>query len=550
MKDKPILGHVDVTFLEDNAQSLNGRMYLPEAVESAVQAAQEDLAANRPLTVFATHADGLADDASKMAGRVTQVWRDGVRARAKVEIFATESGRNIAAVLKGGGLRTCSLRSVDFGTGAPREEGGKTLETIRRLRLAGIDFTMQPGLAVSGVDRVALESQGAGPRLWESVQAVVQDLDLPLLSEARLPKSAYAYTPDDTPSHWKLRIDDARHVGGAIAALGTGFRGRKVQIPAAARAAVTRKIRSAWKKFHPDTRAEDMPAIIKEACAEAIYVEIPEWEPCQECQDGNEEACTCPGCENDGACWCCAVLAGDDDDDDVEETMTKEELQRLIAEGVAAAMASAKTEAVHTHVHEHEGLDGETYEHEHAHRHEGTADHEDAGAHQHGHGVTWEQLIHVPVAKLVEAAVAALGQQRGGLNEAGRTHSAATIVRLQGIRKAAHSGVCEALDALCGTPAGEAATEGTVKLQACLTETLEKQRALTEEVATLTEQLKVLEGVNARLTESWREKPKVPREALLPALPESAQAELSTPSDRIHYWADSVSRAVARQSGS
>lgn len=71
----------------------------------------------------------------------------------------------------------------------------------------------------------------------------------------------YAYTPDkEKPSTWKLRIDDARHVSAAVAALGKGFRGKKVQIPEEDIKAVKSKVRKAYKKFFPDN---DVPEIIK-----------------------------------------------------------------------------------------------------------------------------------------------------------------------------------------------------------------------------------------------------------------------------------------------
>lgn len=84
------------------------------------------------------------------------------------------------------------------------------------------------------------------------------------------PKGDYAFTPDDTPSHWKLRLTsspggrpDPGIVGAAIAALGKGFRGKKVQIPAAARAAVVARVRAAWRRANPDKSTEDMPEILK-----------------------------------------------------------------------------------------------------------------------------------------------------------------------------------------------------------------------------------------------------------------------------------------------
>ncbi len=68
----------------------------------------------------------------------------------------------------------------------------------------------------------------------------------------------YAYTPDkEKPSTWKLRIDDAAHVSGAVAALGKGYRGNKVEIPEADLPAVKRKVRAAHKKFFPDTPIPD-----------------------------------------------------------------------------------------------------------------------------------------------------------------------------------------------------------------------------------------------------------------------------------------------------
>lgn len=78
-----------------------------------------------------------------------------------------------------------------------------------------------------------------------------------------LSASDYAYVPDpQSPSTWKLRIDDAAHVGAAIAALGKGFRGRKVSIPRSALPGVKAKVRRAWKKFHKGADPSQVPAVI------------------------------------------------------------------------------------------------------------------------------------------------------------------------------------------------------------------------------------------------------------------------------------------------
>ncbi len=79
-----------------------------------------------------------------------------------------------------------------------------------------------------------------------------------------LSASAYAYVPDpEKPSTWKLRIDDAAHVGGAIAALGKGFRGQRVQLPAGALKSVKAKVRAAWLRFHPNKTRQDLPTILR-----------------------------------------------------------------------------------------------------------------------------------------------------------------------------------------------------------------------------------------------------------------------------------------------
>jgi hypothetical protein len=79
----------------------------------------------------------------------------------------------------------------------------------------------------------------------------------------QLKSSDFAYVPDPkSPSTWKLRIDSAGHVGGAIAAIGKGYRGQKVDIPEKDLPAVKRKILAAWKKFHKGAKPEDVPEVL------------------------------------------------------------------------------------------------------------------------------------------------------------------------------------------------------------------------------------------------------------------------------------------------
>ena len=74
---------------------------------------------------------------------------------------------------------------------------------------------------------------------------------------------------DGPPGDWKLRLTstpggapDAGHVGAAIAALGKGFRGNKVELPAGAIATVKARVRAAWRQVHPEQSAEEMPDVI------------------------------------------------------------------------------------------------------------------------------------------------------------------------------------------------------------------------------------------------------------------------------------------------
>lgn len=85
------------------------------------------------------------------------------------------------------------------------------------------------------------------------------------------PAAAFAYVPDPSKtSSWKLRLWETptkkvtrRQVGMAVAALGKGFRGKKVQIPSGDIAKVKAKVRAAWRSVHES--GEELPAVLKEA---------------------------------------------------------------------------------------------------------------------------------------------------------------------------------------------------------------------------------------------------------------------------------------------
>lgn len=124
----------------------------------------------------------------------------------------------------------------------------------------------------SGVDHPAHLHEG-----WLVMKAAssddVEKATRPMKTEdgVEFPAEAYAYVPDpESPSTWKLRLWEspadkvtARQVGMAVAALGAGFRGQKVQIPAGDMASVKAKVRSAWSEANPDRDKQEMPPVLK-----------------------------------------------------------------------------------------------------------------------------------------------------------------------------------------------------------------------------------------------------------------------------------------------
>ena len=124
----------------------------------------------------------------------------------------------------------------------------------------------------SGVDHPAHLHEG-----WLVMKAAssddVEKAARPMKTEdgVEFPAEAYAYVPDaESPSTWKLRLWEspadkvtARQVGMAVAALGPGFRGQRVQIPSEDMDSVKAKVRAAWGEANPDRDKEDMPPVLK-----------------------------------------------------------------------------------------------------------------------------------------------------------------------------------------------------------------------------------------------------------------------------------------------
>lgn len=65
------------------------------------------------------------------------------------------------------------------------------------------------------------------------------------------PASDFAYVPDpEKPSTWKLPIFNMRHVGGALAAMTSDYRGNPVEIPEGDRRAVMNRKKADSVFFH------------------------------------------------------------------------------------------------------------------------------------------------------------------------------------------------------------------------------------------------------------------------------------------------------------
>lgn len=119
------------------------------------------------------------------------------------------------------------------------------------------------------IDEVSLVDEPANPE----ARVLLTKRQAPVKSEdgQEYPAEAYAYVPDpEQPSTWKLRLwespeakETAAQVGRAVAALGPGFRGNRVDIPAKDLPGVKRRVVEAWRRTHPDAKEDDMPEVLK-----------------------------------------------------------------------------------------------------------------------------------------------------------------------------------------------------------------------------------------------------------------------------------------------
>lgn len=144
---------------------------------------------------------------------------------------------------------------------------------LRQLKLERIDLVDAPANPGSHVVLMKRDVKKDAPGIAAVHVDKPIEKDAPTKTEdgVSYPAAAYAYVPDaQTSSTWKLRLwespstkETAAQVGRAVAALGAGFRGQKVQIPAADLAGVKSKVLAAWRKVNPDSKPADVPSVLK-----------------------------------------------------------------------------------------------------------------------------------------------------------------------------------------------------------------------------------------------------------------------------------------------
>lgn len=188
---KARIATIQVCWIEDNARSLNGRIYPESAVNTLIASAQRKLSdpAALPITCFLSHADADEDRTPALIGRVTQVWREGTRGMANIDLADTGPARDALALISGGYLCTESLRAR-----------GAELRTDKRydvpvvggdnLELEGIDLTNYPGLEqVARIQHIHLaESAERDAPLTEVFALVPSAVHFSLKEHEEMPK--------------------------------------------------------------------------------------------------------------------------------------------------------------------------------------------------------------------------------------------------------------------------------------------------------------------------------------------------------------------------
>ncbi len=172
------IASLQVCWIEDNARSLNGRLYPEETVSRLIASGQRKLSDPNalPITCFLSHDDADNDRTPALSGMVTRLWREGTRGMASIDIADTSHGRDALGQVAGRYLRSMSLRA-----------SGAELKTDKRydvpvvggdgITLDGIDFTNYPGLeACARIQQVQIAESA------RSTYSLTEVFDLPTLT--------------------------------------------------------------------------------------------------------------------------------------------------------------------------------------------------------------------------------------------------------------------------------------------------------------------------------------------------------------------------------
>lgn len=159
---------------------------------------------------------------------------------------------------------TCYKSAYTY-NGTSAELSDEAIEVVRTTEYLDV---------VGGESTIVSDNSNVHPYATPFASRVESDMEKAMkkVGSETLSASAYAYVPDpEKPSTWKLRIDDATHTRAAVAALGKGFRGQKVQIPSKDLPSVKRKVKAAYSKFFPDN---EIPSILKSMEDESLASKI------------------------------------------------------------------------------------------------------------------------------------------------------------------------------------------------------------------------------------------------------------------------------------
>lgn len=171
------IARLKVCWIEDNAVSLNNRQYTQQAVDSLIASGQARIADSNalPLTCYLSHEDAELDKTLCLVGRVSQIWREGTKGIALIDVPGTSAGRDLLSLCEGGFIKSISLRASDPQMQVSRNS---SLPQVVSAKLQGIDFTTSPGLSqIARITDVLRESFKDENMLIEAFPSLENTMD-------------------------------------------------------------------------------------------------------------------------------------------------------------------------------------------------------------------------------------------------------------------------------------------------------------------------------------------------------------------------------------